>query len=175
MKLARAVAWVLLAAFALWLEGLAALARSAGLGAWAPALGLVLALALAARAEPADLWKIALVSALARAALSGERLLPLALGIAGALALVLAVRAWLEPRRPLVRAGLAACAACALELWLAAAQRASLPASAGLGAGAFVRVDLLVPLALGSALAALLVAPLLERLPGLAPLRTRPW
>lgn len=175
MKLARASAWILLAAFALWLEGLAALARGSALGPFSPALGLVLGLALAARAEPGDLWKLALACALARAALSGERLVPLALGCAGALALVLVVRGWLEPRGPLVRAGLAAAASVLLELWMAAAQRASVPGTASLGAGALVRLDLLVPLAVGSALAALLLGPLLERLPGLSLLRTRAW
>jgi hypothetical protein len=160
--------WAALAAWCLALAlAQSALAAPARLGAWAPELVLVVLVALSAEARARDVLPLALCAALARIACSVE---PAAAVLAGMLALAGALhllRGVVELRDPLARAALALVAALALELWLALVQRAR-GAEGALAALAW-------PAALATAACALACAPLVVRLPGLAPLRRHAW
>jgi hypothetical protein len=173
MRRSPLLAWLLVFLYALWifaLQGL--LAGPRALGAWTPDLGLVFLLALGARIAPGRAPLAALVIALARSALAADPPLSLGAGYLGVAGFAGLLRSSLEIDRPLGRSLLAGISALALSsFWLAAGPLAG---AAGAGPGASEALQAWTwPGAAASALCALLLAPLLGRLPGLRPLRRR--
>jgi hypothetical protein len=167
----RLLAWLSFLVWALALGSAAAwLGRGPG-GTWVPDAALVLAVLVLARSERGDLLPLSFCVALVRGAISGDAPLALLAGALGALLAVLALRSVVELSGPLGRALAAALAAGTLQAWLALAHaaRAAEPVELGSTAGAALAV------ALSSAALALLLGPLLARLPGLTPLRSRVW
>lgn len=172
MKPAHALAFVLFVVWAGWLVAAQAwLGRPDLCGRARPDLGLVFALALAARTEPAALPFLAFGAALARASACAEPSIVLFTGFLGVLFASLALRSIVEVQTAPWRALVAGALAFALEAWIVLAHGAR-DAGAGFAAADLARGW---PAALSTSLAALLVAPALARLPGLSPLRTRRW
>ena len=180
MRGSVALAWCLFFLYAVWaaaLQGLLASPRQ--LGEWTPDLGLLLLFAWAARLGGGRGGLAALLLALARAGFGGDPPVALAAASLGALGLFAGLRTVLEVDRALPRAAL-----CGLCAWLSARLLVSarvLAVAAELPGG-FESVDSehvlairLWPGALLTALACLVLAPLCQRLPGLAALgRRRP-
>ncbi len=166
----RIPAWILLLVWATWGTAFGGwLAGEGRLARWAPDLSVALFASLAGFLTARDVPRLALVAALARGSLSGE--VPLAL-LAGFLALASAanlVRHFVDLRGPFARAGLAAAAAPALAAWSELVRAARAGDGFGLAGGE------LAALAFVSALVTLVGGDLLARLPGLSPLRRRPW
>jgi len=167
------LAWTLFFLYALWacaLQGV--LASPHYLGEWAPDLGLVLMCACAGRFAPGRAASAAIAVGLARASLGSDPPAALVAGYLGASLLGSLLRIGLEVDRPLAQAALAGVSAWFIAgLWVAARSAALAMSTPSVAVGA-VR---LWPLALATALASLLLAPLSARLPGLAPLgRRRP-
>ncbi|MSR61132.1 MAG: hypothetical protein EXS08_01620 [Planctomycetes bacterium] len=170
MKRAPFFSWALFALYALWFSALqGALAAHGPLPAWTPDLGLVLLFAWAARLrERAPL--AALTVALARATFSADPPAAVAAGVLGALGLFAVLRSGLEVDRALPRAFLCGLGAFGLGGVLLLAREVALADQAS---GAGLEGVRLWPMALATALACLVSAPLCQRLPGLAPLRRR--
>jgi hypothetical protein len=168
----RALGWALYFVWAALLAGLQGLLTRAGAPAFVPDAALVLAVLVLARAEVADLAPLVLLTAFARAATSGEAPIVLVTGILGALLAALALRGALELSGVIGRtlAALVATGACQAWAVLARAARAD-----GGEADALAAWTSAVPVGIASALLALVLGPLLARLPGLAPLRSRAW
>ncbi len=179
MRLSVALAWSLFCLYAVWaaaLQGLLASPRQ--LGEWTPDLGLLLLFAWAARLRDGRGGVAALLVALGRASFGGDPPVTLAAASLGALGLFAGLRAVLEVDRALPRAAL-----CGLCAWLSAqllvsartfALAAELPGvGPGGGDAEHVLALRLWPGALLTALACLVLAPLCQRLPGLAPLARR--
>ncbi len=168
----RLLAWGLFVAWLVWLSAAQAWLAQSGANAWVPDVALVLAVLVLARCDAEDLVPLAFLTALARAATSGEPPVVLLAGVTGVLLLALSVRGTFELSGPLGRTLAVAAAAAAFHAWLAVAHAARTPhgaiePAAVLGAA--------LPVALSSAVLALFAGPLLARLPGLTPLRSRTW
>ncbi|MEW6074450.1 MAG: hypothetical protein AB1726_17880 [Planctomycetota bacterium] len=164
------VVWLLLVVWGAWLFAVqGALASLPALGQWVPDAGLLLLLALDARLERREARIAAGLVALARVAFTADP--PLAV-LAGYLAVVWIagrLREIVEIDRPLSRALLAGLLAAALSaFWIASRTLALGPAAAFPAGGGIVLRG-----ALATAAAALLLPPLLARLPGLTPLGRR--
>ena len=172
---ARVLAWVMLAIWASWTAALQGLVvAQTQLGAWVPDAGLVLLLACAARFDPRDIPKAALVAGIARVAYTVE---PPPAVLAGFLALAFLLQATAtvaEVEGAIVRPVVCGLFAWAFSAWLLFVGRVRDHSSAEL-------LDFLPlalaqwPLALSTGLFALLLAPTLAHLPGLSPLRRRRW
>jgi hypothetical protein len=168
----RALAWALFVAWAVWLSAAQGWLTRGGGSAWVPDAALVLAVVVLARCEAADLLPLALLTALARSATSGDPPIVLAAGALGALLAALAVRDALELSGPAGRALGAGLAAGLFQAWLGVAHAVRAPHAV---LDPLAAAGTALPVALASALLALLLGPLLARLPGLTPLRSRTW
>lgn len=168
----RVLGWTLFLVWAVSLAGLQGLLTRHASGSWVPDAALVLSVVVLARCEAADLALLALLTAFARAATSGEPPLVLYTGILGALLAALLVRGALELSGPIGRTLATAIAAGAFQAWIAIAR----DVRAGGGGIDFASAagDAL-PVALASAAVALVLGPFLARLPGLTPLWSRSW
>ncbi len=173
MIASRTLAWALFAAWITWFFALQArLSAGSSAAPWVPDLGLVLSLSLLARLEEREAPVLALVLALSRSAFSSEPAVALLAGSLGLVLLALAARSVVELTGPLWRALITGGLVLAFDLWLALVQAARSPDAIGrlpVGAGA------LLAAALSSATLALVAGPALAHLPGLTPLRRRPW
>lgn len=115
------LAWLLLAVSATLLYAVqGALVRAPVIGAWIPDAGLVIVLALAARAPGGRALLAAVAVGSGRAAVSIDPASAVLAGYIAAAAVTLALRAVLDVERPLLRALLAGGAALALSSWLCA-------------------------------------------------------
>lgn len=167
----RVLGWTLFLVWAVSLAGLQGVMTRHGGGAWAPDAALVLSVVVLARCEAGDLALLALLTAFARAATSGEPPLVLYTGVLGALLCALAVRGALELSGPLGRTVATGVAAGLFQCWIGVARDARAAGGVDLAAAAGTAL----PVAIASALLALVVGPLLARLPGLTPLWSRAW
>jgi len=169
--LARFLAWVLLLVWLTWMFAVQArLGVGSAAAAWIPELGLVLAVSVLAHLEEREGPILAIVLALSRSAFSSEP--PVAI-LAGSLGLVLlgfGLRSVVELTGPLWRAVIAGGLVLVFDLWLALVH-----AARSLGAGPQVDAWPLLAAAASSAALALIASPVLARLPGLTPLRSRRW
>jgi hypothetical protein len=162
----------LLGAYCTWLFALEGRLAAGPDARWVPDVGLVLALSLLARAEVNDAPFIALVAALARAAFGPEPPIVLLTGFLIVAFLALAARRAIELSGPVWRTLAALVLVLVFDAWLCLAQ------GVRGGAGETWRATALVaawPVAITSALLALVLGPTLARLPGLAPIRRRLW
>jgi hypothetical protein len=178
----RALAWFLLCVWAVWLVALQSLAASpTGPGRFVPELALVLALSVLSRADARDLPWLVLAVALARGAYAVDPLPAVLVGAAGALMLALAVRSMIETTGIVLRTLIAGACVYVFDLWLIAVHELEGTRAAGASLGdafgdAFgARALDPWPAALASAACALVLGGVLARLPGLTPLRRRPW
>lgn len=172
--------WILLVFWAAWAQ--AAQGLLAPVTPWAPDLGVVLLLSLATRLPTEHLPKVALAVGLGRVALSVESptavfagLLMLAAGARG-------LRSMLEVHGAVTRSLLAGLGAWGFALWLGYVHEARVLAEMSVQASQFPSVWAeLEPLSraadwrgpLAAAAVALLLGPVLARLPGLGPLHRR--
>lgn len=166
----RPFAWAMALAWLTWGTALSGgLSGAALFAGWSPDLAVALFASLAGFLAARDVPRLALLAALARASLSIEEPLPLLTGFLALGALANLLRHFVDLRGPFARAALAAGGAPALAAWtaLAAAARAEQPILLD-GAD-------LWRLAFASGLLTLVAGDLLARLPGLSPLRRRPW
>jgi hypothetical protein len=164
--------WVLLAVWTAWMCALQGLMPSSA----RVDLGVILLVALSARMSAEDLHFGALVAGLARSAVSIDPPVAILSGLLGVAMITAAARSVVDLRSPWMRAPLCALGAFALALWLSIVHAVRHPE---LAQAPFSDRSLLVPSA-GAAfltgLAALFLAPILERLPGLSYFdRGRPW
>jgi hypothetical protein len=177
------LAWCGVALWATWANALSEELAARLLGVWAPDLGIVLLVVFAARVRTSYLPWLAPVLALARCASSIEPLFAELAACLGAVGAMRALRAGLDLTPRLALAAATGALAAGWTVWLAWIaqlrvdehfQRAALDAPATL-AGWRAALEF-APGALSSALAALLLAPLVRRLPGLSVLEgRRPW
>jgi len=169
--LARMLAWALLAVWLTWLFAIQArLGAGSAAAAWVPELGLVLAISVLAHLEEREGPILAIVLALSRSAFSSEPPVALLAGSFGLVLLGFGLRSVVELTGPLWRAVIAGGLVLVFDLWLALVH-----AARSLGAGPQVDVRPLLAAAATSALLALFASPVLARLPGLTPLRSRQW
>ena len=164
----RLFGWLFLT---VWLTWLFALQARLGAAPWMPDLGLVLAIAVLAHLEEREGAVLALVLALSRSALSPEPAVALLAGSVGFVLLGFGLRSVVELTGPLWRATIAGGLVLAFDLWLAVVQSSR----GGIGPALPVDAGSLLGVAFTSALLALFAGPLLARLPGLTPLRSRRW
>lgn len=171
MNAQRWIAWIVLAAWLMWLHALQAwLARGGSI--WVPDLALVLVFSVVARIEPKDGPGVVIVALLARAALAVEPGAALGAGLLGLVFLELWARGLFELTAPTWRALFAGVMVFAFDAWLALLHAVR----GGAGPEPFVLVlAALLPAAFLSALVSLALGPALAHLPGLSPLRSRRW
>lgn len=171
MRRAPLLAWLALTVYGLWLFALQGMLASPRLlGAWTPDLGLVLLLSLGAGLRPSRLRIAACLVALARAGVGADPPAALLAGYLGVAGVSGTLRSGLEIDHPLPRTILAgACAWILARFWIATR---SIALAAGPGAHALDGIRAW-PGAVATAAAALLLAPVLPKLPGLAALRRR--
>jgi hypothetical protein len=178
------LAWLLLGVWSAWIfafQGLCAARMQSS--SWVPDIGLVLLLSLAARLTHQDLPKAALVIAIARCAVSIDAPVAVIAAYCGAVALARALRGVFEIGGALPRTLLAGASAWLVTAWLAIVHDLRDARLAMHTSGTPPDIDELAhalttswPPALSTALAALLLGPLLAQLPGLTPLRKkRQW
>jgi len=168
----RLVGWTLFFVWAMSLAGLQGLLTRHSAGSFIPDAALVLSVVVLARAEAGDLGLIVLLTAFARAATSGEPPLVLLTGILGALLAALLLRGAFELSGPLGRTLGTLAAAGFFQAFVLIASDARGAGSTIDFVGAFGSA---IPVAIASAIAALVLGPLLARLPGLTPLWSREW
>jgi hypothetical protein len=165
--------WLVLVVWCAWLQ--AVLGRAAaepGLGGWVPDLGLVLLLALEPRLSLRDAVLAALVVGCTRLAFTADAPTAVAAGLFAAVALSRALRRFVEVDGVVVRPLLAGVAALLGGGLAAAAHLARSEAALGLDTLPLAGRPVLRAAA-ATALAALFLAPLLRRLPGLSPFAAR--
>jgi len=190
---ARGIGLTLFAVWVVWLVAAQSLAVSAlsavplvsvgggmGIGAWVPDLGLVLAVALVARGHPRDVPALAMLWGFARAAFAIDPPFAIFAGAAGVLVLARAMRSVVETHGALPRAFIAGACVLVFDAWLIAVHHVrheSLWVSVGSSPLTGLVETLLAawPAAASTALCALVVGPMLARLPGLTPLRRGRW
>ena len=184
MKRTTWLAWLLLGVWTAWIYALQGLCVARlDSSAWVPDLGLVLLLGLAARLSHEDLPKAAIVIAIARCAVSIDAPVAVFAACLGAAALARALREVFEIGGALPRTLLGGASAWLVTGWLTlvhglrdarlALHTAGTPPDIGELSRAFATAW---PPALSTALAALLLGPLLAQLPGLTPLaKKRQW
>jgi hypothetical protein len=166
------LAWFLLAVWSLWASALEARLADP-LGAFAPALGAMLVLGLAARLSTERAFGLALVATLARAALSTEPTLAILAGFLGALLFLRLVRSAFDVSSPLVLAIATCCTVFGFESWTELVRESRLVHGIALADGAIARS---LGTGVASGLAMLLFGPAIAYLPGVTPLqRKNPW
>lgn len=162
-------AWLCLFVWGTWIFALQGLLASSSLARWTPDLGLLLLVALTLRLGPARArWAAAWV-ALLRIAFSADPPLAILAAYLGFVGACHFVREAIDLERPLARALLASVGALG-SAWLWTSARALELAADGIHAPL---ERLAWPSALSTGLAALCLAPVLGRLPGLSPLARR--
>jgi hypothetical protein len=169
----RWIAWVVLAAWFVWTHALQAwLARGGSL--WVPDLAFVLLFSVLARLEPKDAPGLVIVALFARAALSVEPGAALAAGIVAVALLAFWARNLFELTAPAWRALFCGALVLGFDAWLLGVHvlRGGL---AGTELPVVLALARLLPVALATALASLVLGPALAHLPGLTPLRSRKW
>ena len=163
------ISWVLVGVWAAWLFALQGLvAASERLGAWTPDLGLVFLLALQGRMTPARARVLALLIAGARIAVGTDPPIAVVVGYLGIGGIASWLRDMVEMDNALPRTLFAALATLVLATYWQFCQGISLA-----GEVSVIDPRALWPHFVGTAVAALLVAPFLCRLPGMAPLWRR--
>jgi hypothetical protein len=166
--------WILLAVWSAWLHAVQGIWGASS--PFAPDLGVVLLIALAARVQTHDLPLIGLSLAVGRLAVSVDPPAAVLAGTLGLTALVRGLRAGVEVGGPLPRTLLAAVSTVLLAAWLGfvhdfhAAREAAVVAP---GLEGLSNVAVHWRAATTSAGVSLLFGPALARLPGLSPLRKR--
>ena len=169
----RWIAWIVLAAWLVWTHALQAwLARGGGL--WVPDLAFVLLFSVLARLETKDAPGLVIVALLARAALSVEPAAALGAGIVAVAMLAFWTRGLFELTAPAWRGLFCAAFVLAFDGWLLGVHvvRGGL---AGTETPVVLVLTRLLPVALATGVASLLLGPALAHLPGLTPLRSRKW
>ncbi len=158
--------WLVLALVGAWCASLQGWSGARFLGGWTPDLLLVLYFAIAPRLDGDGLRFTAIFVALARAAFSVDPPVAIFAGYLGVAGLYAAVRATLDVESVAARAVLAAAASVGLSSWLHVvhAARTDIVLASSTSAG---------QLALATALATVVFAPLFARLPFLRQLDTR--
>jgi hypothetical protein len=166
--------WILLAVWSAWLHAVQGLWAASS--PWAPDLGAVLLIALAARVQARDLPLVGLAIAVGRLAVSVDPPAAVLAGVLGVTALVRGLRSAVEVGGPLPRTLLAGAATLLIAAWLSfvhdfhAAREAAFAAP---GVSGLSSVSLSWRAALTAAGVSLALGPALARLPGLTPLRRR--
>ena len=172
----RLLAWALFLVWAAWLHALHSAWSSGAAAAWIPDLGLVFALVLAAHMEAADVLGCALAAAFVRSAFAGEPPIALASGMLLVMLLALAARSMVELTSAVSRALSCGVLVFVFDAWLYLVhcvrdldplQTSGVPMPSALWSATAA--------AFSSAMLALVLGPLLVRLPGLSPLRRRRW
>ncbi len=174
MRRPSLLVWSLLALWSTWLHALQG--HLAAASHWAPDLGMVLLVVLAARTPADALPKAGLAVALGRIAVTIDPPAAVLVGIIMPMLVFGGLRSVVVIREGVARAGLAALGSVLLALWLALVHEAR--STSGSGAAWFEpRIDLgLWRTALATGVAAFVLGPVLAVLPGVAPLmRRRPW
>ena len=170
MRRPTLLAWILLALWSTWLHALQG--HLASVTPWAPDLGMVLVVVLAARVPAGELVKAGLAVALGRIAVTID---PAAAVLAGMLVLMTvfgSLRSVIVIREGFARAVLAALGSTLLALWLTFVHEAR--ATAAL-AGFDPQLELWRT-ALSTAVTAFVAGPLLTVLPGMSRIiRRRSW
>ena len=168
MKRSPALAWLLLLVWSAWLLALQGLfAARAAVGAWTPDLGLVLLLGLGAGLGRRQAVLAALIVAGARTAFTSDPPLAVLVGYLAVIGVAGWLRGVLEIDRPLARVLVAAVLTLVLAAYWSLASRIALgPDALALPPPGWAWTN-----ALATGAAALVLAPLLMRLPGLSPLR----
>ena len=164
--------WILLAVWSAWMCALQGVLPSFA----RIDLAVVLLVAMGARMNAEDLPLAALAAGLGRSAVSIDPPVAILSGLLGVAMITGTVRSIVDVRSPWMRAPLCALCAGTLALWLSIVHTARHPdlAQAPLSDRSLLLASAGVACATG--LAALLVAPILERLPGLSYFdRGRPW
>jgi hypothetical protein len=168
----RTISWVLFVGWCAWLIALqGVLGATPSIGFWAPDLGLLLLFALDGRVSPREARRAAILVALTRIAFSTDPPLAILAGYLGAVWFFGALRRIVEVDRPLPRALFAGIVAPVLAAFWILSRRLALSSEAAL----FPAAEIFWKGALSTALLALLVLPLLARLPGLPRLWDTPW
>jgi hypothetical protein len=163
--------WLLLAVWATWLSALQGIWASAS--PWAPDLGVALLVVLASRAGRSELPAVGLAIGLGRIAVSVDPPAAVLAGLLGVTLVVSALRGVLEVGGALPRAALAGASAALFAAWLGFVH--------DFRTADLLRVQTLElhtpaagwPSALTTAVATLVLAPVLAHLPGLSPLSRR--
>lgn len=169
MTRAPGISWVLVGVWSAWLFGLQGLcASSASLGRWTPDLGLVFLLALEGRLTRSRARGLALCIAAARIAVGTDPPIAVVVGYLGIVGLASWLRSMVEIDNPLPRALLAAAGTLLLASYWQVCQGIALA-----GEVPAVQAFSLWPHLVGTAAAALVLAPMLARLPGISPLWRR--
>jgi hypothetical protein len=170
------LAWVLLGVWCAWLLALqgrlaSGAAPGALLGRWTPDLGIVMLLALGPTHRGARMGLAVAIVSGARIAFTSDPALAVLVGYVAVAGVASRLRETLEIDRAVPRALLAALLALVLSAYWMAAARIAL----GVGAAQVLAAPRWAgESALATGAAALVLAPLLVRLPGLSPFRRRP-
>jgi hypothetical protein len=167
----RIIACCLFVAWAVWAFALEGRLASGG-SRWVPDIGLVLALSVMARAEVGDTPILALLAALARSCFGPEPPIVLLAGFMGIVALAIAARTTVELSGPFWRTIAALVLVLVFNAWLELARGMRNPA---MEVGHTSVVLAALPAAIASALLAFAAGPMFAHLPGLTPIRRRPW
>ncbi|MBL8858615.1 MAG: hypothetical protein JNL28_08935 [Planctomycetes bacterium] len=171
MNGSRILACFLFLVWATWCYAFAGYWSSSG-SAWVPDIGLVLALSVMARAEVGDAPILALLATLARASFSPEPPIVLLAGFAAIVFLAITARSAVELTGPLWRTIAALVLVLVFNAWLAFARAVRDPSADVVHVGV---LSAALPVAISSALLAFAAGPLFAHLPGLKPMRRRPW
>jgi hypothetical protein len=169
-----ALAWILVAVWAAWaFAARGALVSSAASSAWVPDLGLVFLITLAIELPRRELPLAALAVAIARAAVSIDPPVAIFAAFGAVVVLARSLRRALDLRGVGSRLVFAAACALAVHVWFAlvhdvrsTAELSRAAEAAGHARGIAAAFALAAPTALSSAFAAVLLGPLLVRLPG---------
>ncbi|MBI5431542.1 MAG: hypothetical protein HZA52_01795 [Planctomycetes bacterium] len=166
------VAWFLLCVWSLWASAVEA-RLSDPFGPFAPALGLMLVLGLAARLSTGQSLGLALVGTCGCAALCTQPIAAVFATFLGALFFLRVVRSALDVTSPLVLAVATGVAVFGAEAWGELVRETRLVHGLALADGALWRS---LATAVSSGVAMLLVGPAIAYLPGVTPLkRNSPW
>ena len=175
--MSRTVSWCLLVVWCAWLFALqGVVASTPSLALWTPDLGIVLLLALDRRFDRADAFMAVGVVSGARISFTSDAPLAILVGYAALVYAARRLRRVSEIDRLLPRAFLAALAAAALTAYWAVTRSIAFAAdSAGVALGVRETLDVsrVSSAALATGIAAVVLGPLIVRLPGISPLRAR--
>ena len=155
-----------------WFFALQGVAAQGSLGVWTPDLGLVLLLAIDARATNGDARRAALLVSLARSTFSSDSTAAIVTGYLGVVGITSALREGLEIDGLLLRGLTAGLFGAGLAAWWLVCQRLVV-APDGVGAVLSISPGDVWPTAATTALAAFFFGPLLVGLPGFASVRGR--
>ena len=164
----RFSAWCLLAVWFIWIHAVQErMSVSETFSLATPDLGMVLFVGLLGAVKKNDVLPLAILAAIGRKSFSVDSSVAILCAFLALAWLASVLRSMVELSSPLWRAILASAGAVGLAFWLEIVRFARVGA-------AWPQVDLLLPLAFTSGLAALALGSFAIRLPGLTPLRRRP-